>query len=198
MLGLYVSDHPLLGVEHILRSNTDMAISSLLADESAPDGVVTLGGLITGVQRKVSRQGSSWAIVTLEDLEGAIEVLFFANTYNQYALTLIEDRVVTVRGRFERRDDVARFTAVEMKSLDISTGPVGPLLISLPIAQCTPPIVDRMKEILRSHPGKREVHMQIDDQGVLTTMKIDALVTASPSLSADLKSILGPDCLVRI
>ena len=198
MLGLYVSDHPLLGVEHILRSNTDMSISSLLSDESALDGMVTLGGLITGVQRKVSRTGSSWAIVTLEDLEGAVEVLFFANTYNQYALTLIEDRVVTVRGRFERRDDVVRFTALEMKSLDVSTAPVGPLLISLPISQCTPPIVDRMKEILRSHPGKREVHMQIDDQGVLTTMKIDALVTASPSLSADLKSILGPDCLVRI
>jgi DNA polymerase-3 subunit alpha len=198
MLGLYVSDHPLLGVEHILRSNTDMSISSLLADESTPDGFVTLGGLITGVQRKVSRQGSSWAIVSLEDLEGAVEVLFFSNVYNQYALTLIEDRVVTVRGRFERRDEVIRFTALEMKALDISTGPVGPLLISLPISQCTPPIVDRMKEILRSHPGKREVHMQIDDQGVFTTMKIDALVTASPSLSADLKSILGPDCLVRI
>jgi DNA polymerase-3 subunit alpha len=198
MLGLYVSDHPLLGVEHILRSNTDMSISALLADDSTPDGVVTLGGLITGVQRKVSRQGSSWAIVSLEDLEGAVEVLFFANTYNQYALTLIEDRVVTVRGRFERRDEQVRFTALEMKSLDISTGPVGPLLISLPVSQCTPPIVDRMKEILRSHPGKREVHMQIDDQGTLTTMKIDALVTASPSLSADLKSILGPDCLIRI
>ena len=198
MLGLYVSDHPLLGVEHILRSNTDMSISALLADDSNPDGMVTLGGLITGVQRKVSRQGSSWAIVSLEDLEGAIEVLFFSNTYNQYAMTLIEDRVVTVRGRFERRDEVVRFTALEMKSLDISTGPVGPLLISLPVSQCTPPIVDRMKEILRSHPGKREVHMQIDDQGTLTTMKIDALVTASPSLSADLKSILGPDCLIRI
>lgn len=196
MLGLYVSDHPLLGVEHVLRSNTDMSISALLADEGTPEGVVTLGGLITGVQRKVSRQGSSWAIVSLEDLEGAVEVLFFANTYNQYALTLIEDRVVTVRGRFERRDEVVRFTALEMKSLDISTGPVGPLLISLPVSQCTPPIVDRMKEILRSHPGKREVHMQIDDQGTLTTMKIDALVTASPSLSADLKAILGPDCLV--
>jgi DNA polymerase-3 subunit alpha len=198
MLGLYVSDHPLLGVEHILRSNTDMSISALLNDESAQEGSAILGGLITGVQRKVSRQGASWAIVSLEDLEGAIEVLFFANTYNQYALTLIEDRVVTVRGRFERRDEVLRFTAMEMKSLDVSTGPVGPLLISLPIAQCTPPVVDRMKEILRSHPGKREVHMQIDDQGVLTTMKIDALVTASPSLSADLKSILGPDCLVRM
>jgi DNA polymerase-3 subunit alpha len=197
MLGLYVSDHPLLGVEHILRSNTDMSISQLLDDGAAQEGFVTIGGLITGISRKVSRQGSSWAIVTVEDLEGSLEVLFFSNTYNQYALTLVEDRIVTIRGRVDRREEQVRFSAVEMSTLDISRGPVGPLLISLPISQCTPPIVERMKEILRSHPGKREVHLHIDDAGKTTTMKIDALVTSSPSLSADLKSILGPDCLVR-
>jgi DNA polymerase-3 subunit alpha len=197
MLGLYVSDHPLLGVEHILRSNTDMSISALLDDGGVQEGFVTIGGLITGISRKVSRQGSSWAIVTIEDLEGALEVLFFANTYNQYALTLIEDRVVTIRGRVDRREDQVRFSALEMTSLDITSGPVGPLLISLPLASCTPPIVERIKEILRSHPGKREVHLQINDTGTMTMMKIDALVTSSPSLSADLKSILGPDCLVR-
>jgi DNA polymerase-3 subunit alpha len=197
MLGLYVSDHPLLGVEHILRSNTDMSISALLDDGGVQEGFVTIGGLITGISRKVSRQGSSWAIVTIEDLEGALEVLFFANTYNQYALTLIEDRVVTIRGRVDRREDQVRFSAFEMSSLDITSGPVGPLLISLPITSCTPPIVERIKEILRSHPGKREVHLQINDAGSQTMMKIDALVTSSPSLSADLKSILGPDCLVR-
>jgi DNA polymerase-3 subunit alpha len=197
MLGLYVSDHPLLGVEHILRSNTDMSISALLDDGGAQDGFVTIGGLITGISRKVSRTGSSWAIVTVEDLEGSLEVLFFANTYNQYALTLVEDRIVTIRGRVDRRDDQLRFSAFEMTSLDVSSGPVGPFMISLPISQCTPPIVERVKEILRSHPGKREVHLQIEDSGKSTTMKIDALVTSSPSLSADLKSILGPDCLVR-
>ena len=197
MLGLYVSDHPLLGVEHILRSNTDMSISALLDDGGVQEGFVTIGGLITGISRKVSRQGSSWAIVTIEDLEGALEVLFFSNTYNQYALTLIEDRVVTIRGRVDRREDQVRFSAFEMSPLDITSGPVGPLLISLPISSCTPPIVERIKEILRSHPGKREVHLQINDAGANTMMKIDALVTSSPSLSADLKSILGPDCLVR-
>jgi DNA polymerase-3 subunit alpha len=197
MLGLYVSDHPLLGVEHVLRSHTDMSISQLL-DDGPQDGMVTIGGLITGVARKVSRQGASWAVVNLEDLEGAIEVLFFSNTYNQYALSLTEDRVVVVRGRFSRTDEQVRFTALEMKMPDISASPTGPLLISLPAAQVTPPIVERMKEILRSHPGKREVHLQVIDQQKSTTMKIDALVTSSPSLSADLKAILGPDCLVRI
>jgi DNA polymerase III subunit alpha len=197
MLGLYVSDHPLLGVEHVLRSHTDMSISQLL-DDGPQDGMVTIGGLITGIQRKVSRQGASWAVVNVEDLEGAIEVLFFSNTYNQYALSLTEDRVVVVRGRFSRTDEQVRFTALEMKMPDISAAPTGPLLISLPATQVTPPIVERMKEILRSHPGKREVHLQVIDQQKSTTLKIDALVTSSPSLSADLKAILGPDCLVRI
>jgi DNA polymerase-3 subunit alpha len=196
MLGLYVSDHPLLGVEHILRSSTDMTISELVDEGAQSESIVTIGGLITSVTRKVSRQGASWAVVTIEDLEGSLEVLFFAKTYNQYSMSLTEDRIVTVRGRVDRRDDALRFTAMEMSMPDISMAPIGPLVISLPMSQCTPPVVERIKEILRSHPGKREVHLQLNENGVDTFMKIDALVTASPSLSADLKSILGPNCLV--
>ena len=196
MLGLYVSDHPLFGIEHILRANTDMTISQLADDGARNEAIVTIGGLITGVTRKVSRQGASWAVVTLEDLEGSLEILFFANTYNQYSMALTEDRIVTIRGRVDRREDALRFTALEMSMPDISTGPTGPLVISLPMSQCTPPIVERIKEILRSHPGKREVNLHIQDNGITTFMKIDALITNSPSLSADLKSILGPNCLV--
>ena len=195
MLGLYVSDHPLLGVEHVLRSGTDMSISELLDDGGHHDQIVTIGGLITSVTRKVTRQGASWAVVTIEDLEGSIEALFFSNTYNQYALTLTEDRIVLIRGRVDKREDQVRFTALEMKNADISAAPTGPLVITLPINQCTPPVVDRMKEILRSHPGKREVHLHLDENGMLTVMKLETLITSSPSLSADLKTILGPNCL---
>ncbi|NCZ61069.1 MAG: DNA polymerase III subunit alpha [Actinobacteria bacterium] len=196
MLGLYVSDHPLLGVEHVLRANTDMSISELVDEGAQHESVVTIGGLITSVTRKVSRQGASWAVVTIEDLEGSLEVLFFSNTYNQYSMSLTEDRIVTVRGRVDRREENLRFTALEMSMPDISAGPTGPLVISIPMSQCTPPVVDRIKEILRSHPGKREVHLSLSENGSSTVMKIDASVTASPSLSADLKSILGPNCLV--
>ena len=196
MLGLYVSDHPLLGIEHVLRSATDMSISQLLDDSAAQDQMVTIGGLITGIQRKVTRQGASWAIVTIEDLEGSIEALFFSKTYTQYALTLTEDRVVVIRGRVDRRDDLLRFTALEMSIPDVSLAPTGPLAIAMPIAQCTPPIIERLKEIFRTHPGNREVHLHLDDSGKTVVMKLGSRVTASPSLSADLKSILGPDCLV--
>jgi len=198
MLGLYVSDHPLLGVEHVLRSVRDIPISQLFDENIAHESIFTVAGLITNVQRKVSRQGSNWAIVTVEDLEGAIDVLFFSNTYQQHALSLIEDRIVTIRGRVDKREDTPRFTALDMSIPNVNQAPIGPFIIRIESQRCTPPLVDRMKEILRSHPGTREVHLRIEGNTKETTFRLDdgLRVTASPSLSADLKSILGPDCLV--
>src|SRR3954454_4815350 len=55
MLGLYVSDHPLLGLEHVLSSGTDCTIGQLMMDEDRPDGSpITVSGLVTSVQRKIT------------------------------------------------------------------------------------------------------------------------------------------------
>ena len=198
MLGLYVSDHPLLGVEHVLRSATDTTISQILDEGVVHEQIITIAGLITAVQRKVSRQGQSWAIVTVEDLEGAIDVRFFSSTYQTHALNLIEDRIVIIRGKIDKREETPQITALELSLADINQAPIGPFVIKLEAERCTPPVVDRMKEILRSHPGTREVHLKIEGGAKNTILKLDdgLKITASPSLSADLKSILGPDCLV--
>jgi DNA polymerase-3 subunit alpha len=198
MLGLYVSDHPLLGVEHVLRSATDTTISQILDEGVVHEQIITIAGLITAVQRKVSRQGQSWAIVTVEDLEGAIDVRFFSSTYQTHALNLIEDRIVIIRGKIDKREETPQITALELSLADINQAPIGPFVIKLEAERCTPPVVDRMKEILRSHPGTREVHLKIEGGTKNTILKLDdgLKITASPSLSADLKSILGPDCLV--
>jgi DNA polymerase-3 subunit alpha len=198
MLGLYVSDHPLLGVEHVLRSAADISINQILDDGVTHEQVVTIAGLITSVQRKVSRQGQPWAIVTIEDLAGGIDVRFFSNSYQQHALNLIEDRIVVIRGRIDKKEETPQVTAIDLSIPDINQAPIGPFIIKLEAERCTPPIVDRMKEILRSHPGTREVHLKIEGGSKNTILRLDdgLKITASPSLSADLKSILGPDCLV--
>jgi DNA polymerase-3 subunit alpha len=198
MLGLYVSDHPLLGVEHVLRNAADITINQILDDGVTHEQVVTIAGLITSVQRKVSRQGQPWAIVTIEDLAGAIDVRFFSNSYQQHALNLIEDRIVVVRGRIDKKEETPQVTAIDLSIPDVNQAPIGPFIIKLEAERCTPPVVDRMKEILRSHPGTREVHLKIEGGAKNTILRLDdgLKITASPSLSADLKSILGPDCLV--
>jgi DNA polymerase-3 subunit alpha len=195
MLGLYVSDHPLLGVEHTLKSVSDFTISQI--SEVSHDQIITICGLITQIQRKVSKQGTPWAIVTVEDLEGAIDVLFFSNSYATHGVNLVEDRIVAIRGRVDKREEQARVSALDLSLPDLNIVPTGPLVISMEMARCTPPVIDRVKEILRSHPGGREVHLRLADGSKNTVLKLDEglKVTSSPSLSADLKTVLGPDCL---
>src|SRR5690606_28010865 len=92
MLGLYVSDHPLSGLEHVLAQAADCSIAALVADETRAEGsVVTVCGLVTSLQRKMSKNGNPWAAVTLEDLDGSVEVMFFGETYLAYSTVLAED-----------------------------------------------------------------------------------------------------------
>jgi len=201
MLGLYVSDHPLLGVESLLASLSDRPISAISGDElhgNHGDEVMTIAGLITGIQRKVTKQGASWAIVTLEDLSGAIDVMAFSNTYNQYATMMGEDVIVLVKGRVDRREEIPKFILMEMSLPDLHQERKGPLVITLPLARCTPPVVERMKEVLRSHPGTTDVHLRLESATENTLLTIDEglKVSATASLSADLKALLGPNCLV--
>ncbi|HUV48144.1 MAG TPA: OB-fold nucleic acid binding domain-containing protein, partial [Actinomycetes bacterium] len=195
MLGLYVSDHPLFGVEHVLAANADCSVAELMADGERADGsTVTVGGLITGLQRKVTKQGNAWAIATLEDLEGAIEAMFFPATYNLVAPHLHEDRIVLVRGRIDRREDVPKLIAMEMTLPDLESEEArGPVVISLPVARCVPPVVDRLKEVLSAHPGTVEVHLQLQSGGRTTVMRLDdrLRVRPSPALFGDVKALLG-------
>jgi DNA polymerase-3 subunit alpha len=199
MLGLYVSDHPLFGVEHVLARLVDCSVPSLIADER-PDGtIITIGGIVSSLQRKMTKQGSPWAIATVEDLEGAIEVLFFPQTYTQYAMQLAEDAVICVKGRLNRRDEVPVLNAIEMFVPDLGeAGARGPVVLQMPAARCTPPVVERLREVLRTHPGVTEVQLQLRNGVRTTVLRLDEnlRVDATPALMGDLKALLGPSCLV--
>ena len=199
MLGLYVSDHPLFGVEHVLASQTDCSVAELMADEERPDGsTVTLGGLITSLQRKVTRQGNAYAIASVEDLEGVIEVMFFPSTYQVVAPHLHEDRIVLIKGRLNRREEVPKLMALEMSVPDLESAEArGPVVISLPVSRCVPPVVERLKEVLGAHPGTVEVHLQLQSGGRATVMRLDdgLRVRPSPALYADVKALLGQSSL---
>jgi DNA polymerase-3 subunit alpha len=68
----------------------------------------------------------------------------------------------------------------------------------MPVTRCTPPVVERLKDVLSTHPGVTEVHLKLTQTGRATLMRLDdALrVTPSPALYGDLKALLGPSCLV--
>ena len=195
MLGLYVSDHPLFGIEHVIAGAVDCPVSAL--SELADGTSVVVGGILSSVNRKITKQGNPWAQVQLEDLEGAVEVLFFPATYAGAAVHLVEDAVVLIRGRIDKRDDTPKLIASDITVPDVSIGPRGPVVVSISTPRCTPPVVERLKEVLGSHPGTTEVHLQLVNGGRTTVVRLDdrLRVSATASLYADLKALLGPSCL---
>ncbi|MBG6092252.1 DNA polymerase III subunit alpha [Actinomadura viridis] len=199
MLGLYVSDHPLLGVENALRARTDHSIAALVADERPADGaVVTIGGIVSGLQRKMTKQGKPWAIATVEDLGGTIDCLFFPAAYLLAGPQLAEDRIVLVRGRLDRREDVPRLVAMEMQVPDpASLADTAPLTLTFPEARVTRPVVARLKEILLAHPGPTEVRIRLTRPQGDVLMRIDARyhVTQGTALKSELKAAFGADVI---
>ena len=198
MLGLYVSDHPLQGLEHILDANRDLSIGGLRGDDGPREGQVTIAGMITQVTRKQTKNGDLWAIVTVEDLEAAIEVLLFPKVYQLVAGSLASDTVVRIKGRVRARDEGVEVQGNEVHFPDITADSSGPLVISLPAVRCTPAVVEQLRGVLRSHPGGTEVRVRLISQANgAKVWRLDDTLRVAPSrpLMADLKALLGPACV---
>ena len=199
MLGLYVSDHPLLGLEHVLSQGTDCTIGQLMLDEERAHGsTLTVSGLITSVQRKITKRGDPWATITLEDLDGAIEVLLFPSAYKLASTLLVEDAIV--RSRASSRATRTSPSCAPRRSRPPTSreGPTGPVVISLPSTRCTPPVVAQLQGRARHPPGHDRGPAQLltrSSTKVLAPRRQTCASRPSPALFADLKQLLGPGCL---
>ncbi|MFD9673442.1 OB-fold nucleic acid binding domain-containing protein, partial [Streptomyces sp. NPDC059981] len=169
----------------------------LTGGEHGDGAVVTIGGIISGLQRKMTKQGNAWAIATVEDLAGSIECMFFPATYQLVSTQLVEDTVVFVKGRLDKREDVPRLVAMEMMVPDLSSaGTNAPVVLTIPTVKVTPPMVTRLGEILRHHRGNTEVRIKLQGPRTTTVLRLDKhRVQPDPALFGDLKVLLGPSCL---
>ena len=196
MLGLYVSDHPLFGSSTCWPTRRDTSIAALPRRARSPTAqVVTLAGILSGVQRRITKQGKAWASATLEDLDGAVEVLFFPNTYELVGAVHRRgrDRGGQGPGRPARRPAPDHGDGhVHARHHRRRTRPE-PVVLALPPTRCTPPLVERLKEVLASHPGTAEVHLKLVNGVAATLLRLGPLrVTPTTALMGDLKALLGP------
>jgi DNA polymerase-3 subunit alpha len=167
MLGLYVSDHPLFGVESALKRKVDQSIAELAELEDGAQVVV--GGVITNLGRKFTRKGDQMAVFVLEDLDASIEVTVFPRMLQEQGHKLEDDVIVAVKGRLDRRDE-SRFGLIAQTITVLSglaDGPAQPLRLRLPSTSLDELRIQRLKRILRDHPGDSVVQIDIGHGKVL-------------------------------
>lgn len=198
MLGLYVSDHPLRGVEVALAHHQDVEIAQVVgSEETMADKVVRIAGLVSAVQTKVTKQGNPWAIATIEDLSGSVDVLFFPRSYETISSHLAADTIVQVEGKVSVRDDQLSLYGQSMTLLNLREGADAPLDIELSASRCTPELLRGLREVLESFPGASPVRLHLKEPGRTTVVELDAKlrVHQSTAFFSEVKAVVGADAV---
>ncbi|RCS62749.1 DNA polymerase III subunit alpha [Microbacterium sp. JB110] len=198
MLGLYVSDHPLAGLEVPLAKHRSITIADLLGSESLDDGdQVTVSGLVTSAQHRVAKaSGNPYGMVTVEDFEAEVTVMFMGKTYQEFQPILQQDSILVVRGRVSRRDDGLNLHAQSAFSPDLGAmDTAGPITLLLPEQRATERVVKDLADVLKRHTGDTEVRLKMHRGRSAKVFEVPIPVTVTADLFGDLKSLLGPQCL---
>ncbi|MEN3308917.1 MAG: polymerase subunit alpha [Micromonosporaceae bacterium] len=191
MLGLYVSDHPLRGIEASLEAAASTTVAALIGDDELADGqLVTIAGILTGLQPRVTGKGKHWASAILEDLSGGVEVLFFPATFELVGQYLAEDALVVVKGRVNRRDDTIAVVAMDLCLPDLTVAPPR-VTLTIPVQRCTQELVDALKDALLSHPGTAEIRVRLITPTGGSLWRLGVRAAATPSLERVLKTVVG-------
>ena len=201
MLGLYVSGHPLDGFEEAIDAQTDTQLTTILSGELRNGAEVTIGGLISSVDRRFSKKdGSPWAIVTIEDHHGAqVDVLLFNKVYALVAPQIVEDNIILVKAHVSIRDDRMSLFGDDVKVPELGPGNGAglPLRLTMRTDQCTAENIARLKQVLVNNPGDSDVYLNLvnGEHSQLMILGDHLRVNRSASLMGDLKATLGAGIL---
>jgi len=193
MLGLYLSDHPLAGLEAALRRVTEVRLGEWL--ESAEDGETrTVGGVVTGLSRRYTKKGDPMATFVLEDVDGTAEVLVFPKTMAAVGQLLEDDVVVVAKVRLDRRDEVPRLICLELSRPALVPEGSEVLRVRVPIQVATSDVLSRLREVLVTHPGRTPVLLEVESKVV--RLPADLAVEIRPGLIGELSELLGARAVV--
>ncbi|MGH9089300.1 MAG: DNA polymerase III subunit alpha, partial [Acidimicrobiales bacterium] len=195
MLGLYVSDHPLLGVEQALARHTDCSLGEVRDGAGEAEGVVrAVGGVVTDLRRQYTKKGDLMARFVLEDLQASMEVFVFPKVMADHGALLDNDVVVVVRGRVDLRDEQPKLVAMEVRRPELGSPDAQELRIALPLVALTDDKVGRLKSLLSEHPGTSPVLLHVG--GKILRLPPHFNVDSRHGLVGELKWLLGAGAIV--
>jgi len=191
MLGLYVSDHPLMGFEGALSRLTDCSLADMREEDAAlgeRSAVRSVGGVVTDLRRSYTKKGDLMARFVLEDLQAAMEVFVFPKTMADYGALIENDAILVVRGRLDTREDEPKIVCMEVSRPTLERGQED-LHISLPLGVLTDATVVGLKEVLSGHPGPSPVLLHVGEKVLRLAPEFN--VDCRNGLVGELKRLLG-------
>jgi len=199
LLGFYVSGHPLDAYAAVFAAKNYRSIASL--GELDDRGQFKIGGAIVEVEKKFTKkEGKPFAVVWLEDLMDTLEVVVWNEVYLKVSDILVPGRVVELKATLDRRDEMIRATAVDVKSLaatktngviERSENVLQASAIRLQFSSATTgDELRQVRNILVSSPGRHPVQL-LFDRGNGNPLRLDAGAEFRVDLTPDLAEKLS-------
>ncbi|RTZ99557.1 MAG: DNA polymerase III subunit alpha, partial [Deltaproteobacteria bacterium] len=195
-LGFYISGHPLDTYRETVEKYSD--VDTLSLPEKKNGQTVRVGGIISGVKEITSKNGRM-AFVSLEDINGVIEVIVFSRLYSEVAPLIRDGRVIFVEGEVQKRETDVKILAGSVIPIEIAEETwTASVHISLDINRADRKLFEALRHILADHPGSCPGYLHLID-GSLTETVIalpDSLkVAAGARLNRAVGDFLGFDTI---
>lgn len=209
LLGLYISDHPLLQYTERLEKLTN-TLSDQLKDK-AERAKVVVGGVITRVRKLTTKKNEPMAFVKIEDLSGSIDVTVFPAVYKECVELLVTDGVVIVKGRANRREragtesgDASEVGVICESVTPLSDGKSGEgemdnrgpaKSVNIRIEAANKELLGVLRSIFGIHRGDSSVFFHVPSNGSVTKVRSDLKVDASPKLLSEIERLIGKEAV---
>lgn len=210
LLGIYVSGHPLMRYRDIMSKLTSMNLTDIqdLPTVARPEGYnprmgdehdpskrsVVIAGMISESKVIMTKKGDKMAFVTLEDLSGKIECLFFPKTFAEYQQFLTADEPLILQGVVNLAEDPKKFYPNKVSLLkDESDERVTSVRVNVPLEHLNSYSLNQMKMILLSYRGSVPIHFIFETAEGKARLPLDDnfLVSPSPQMAAKINEVLN-------
>jgi DNA polymerase-3 subunit alpha len=166
MLGLYVSSHPLTGLDAQLAKIAALKVAEAL--ELADSGVnqaVTVVGVATTLTKRHTKKGELMGSITLEDLRGAIEVMVFPKTMAEFGQLLVQDTILKIQGRLDTREERPKLVAMSIEVVELAqpefVDGAEVATLTMPAELASRSELERLRQVLEAHEGEHPVVLKI-------------------------------------
>lgn len=194
MLGLYISDHPLFGVEHALSTMCTSTVPGLW--EMKDGSQATVGGIVGAITRRFTKSGEPMYFFSFEDLQGTVEVVSFPKTSHEYGPLIREDAVLVVSGRVDHRGDDVKLIAQTIREPELTEQDL--VRLRVPATRLSKNTVGRLRAVLSNHPGSAAVYLHMTSESGEKVVRLgdDHRVEPRSALFAELRELLGPSAVL--
>lgn len=199
-LGFYITGHPLNGYEELLKKFTN--VNAVSINEAKDGSAVRIGGTVKSIKTIRTKKGDPMAFVTIEDMQGSVEVVIFSSVYKEVEDLLVDDSPILVQGELKKEENAVKILAESVIPMEKAEETwTASIHINMDASRTPKEVFIELKDVLERYPGSCPafIHLLIPEVSETIIALPDAIkLKADSTLIREVNGVLGYEAVDTI